>query len=161
MGGGNYFSSPLRRGDFDLLFFLCTQESIHRLLHQFREEGEAKEVSFTWLRVFYSGRVAEFFDGDQAYGRADDFLEELVLTPPSIIDVGGGRVGLIDPMRITEDIINVRTQVAREWMQFMKYVPQDHIDLRKTLFERQILKWGQTPLQSEERVGVIEGGEYE
>jgi hypothetical protein len=38
-----------------------------------------------WLRNFYSERVAEFFDGDLPYGRADDFIEELLLSTPSII----------------------------------------------------------------------------
>mmetsp|Transcript_36911 Transcript_36911/g.75285 ORF Transcript_36911/g.75285 Transcript_36911/m.75285 type:complete len:449 (-) Transcript_36911:415-1761(-) len=154
-------SSPLRMGNFDLLFLLCTQESIHRILRNFREEGEAKEVSFAWLRDFYATRVTDYFDGNQRYGRADDFLEEMLLTPPAIIDLRDGKMGLIDPLRIAESIVQMRTQVAREWKEAVESVPADHTDLRRMLFEKQMLKWGHTPQQVEEQVEVIEGGDYE
>ena len=60
--------SPFRRGSFDLLYNLCTQASIHRLLHSLRERGD--DSNLDWLRDFYVDRLADYFDGDLPYGRA-------------------------------------------------------------------------------------------
>ena len=108
-------SSPFRKGDFDLLCNLCTQASVHRLLRQLKGGGKTCELSFNFLRSFYVDRVAEYFDGDQKYGRADDFLEELLLTSPSISKGSDGIAGLADPMGLAEKIIEIRTEVVEEW----------------------------------------------
>jgi len=124
-------SSPYRKGSFDLLGLLATQESIHRVLREYREAGEEREVSFEWLRNFYVSRVSEYFDGSQEYGRADDFLEELLLTAPAMKEMDG-KLGFIDPMRIAEDIIATRSEVAKDWKDIVEKVPTvDHADLRK------------------------------
>ena len=135
-------SSPFRKENFDLLYNLCTQASIHHLLKHLAEAGEAKEVSFVWLRDFYMERVAEFFYGDQKYGRADDFLEELLLASPSVIYTDDGKVGLADPMGLAEQIIEVRKDVVAEWKELMMQVPQDHTaGIRKVLVEKQMQAW--------------------
>ena len=123
-------SSPYRQGSFDLLGLLATQESIHRVLRGYREAGDEREVSFEWLREFYVSRASKFFDGSQEYGRADDFLEELLLTAPAMKEMDG-KVGFIDPMRIAEDIIAMRSEVAQDWRDIVVDVPtKDHADLR-------------------------------
>lgn len=60
--------SPFRKGSFDLLYNLCTQASIHRLLHLLRERGD--DANLDWLLDFYVDRVETYFDGDVPYGRA-------------------------------------------------------------------------------------------
>lgn len=60
--------SPFRKGSFDLLYNLCTQASIHRLLHLLRERGD--ETNLNWLLEFYVDRLPDYFDGDVPYGRA-------------------------------------------------------------------------------------------
>jgi len=61
--------SPFRKGNFDLLYNLCTQASIHRLLSStLREQGD--EANHELLRRFYVERLDEFFDGDLPFGRA-------------------------------------------------------------------------------------------
>ena len=139
-------SSPLRKGNFDLLCNICTQASVHRLLRDLAEAGEAKEVSFKWLKDFYTNRVAEFFDGDQKYGRADDFLEELLLASPSLIYSDKDKASLADPMGIAERIIEIRKEVVAEWKQLMKQVPQDHSSgIRKVLLDKQMAAWNSRP----------------
>lgn len=139
-------SSPYRKGSFDLLGLLATQESIHRVLREYREAGEERDVSFEWLRGFYVSRVSQYFDGSQEYGRADDFLEELLLTAPAMKEMDG-TVGFIDPMRIAEDIIATRSEVAKDWKDMIEKVPTvDHAQLRTialqlrmgTLFEKSV-----------------------
>lgn len=125
-------SSPNRKGNFDLLLLLATQEAVHRVLREYREKGEQREVSFEWLRDFYTERVPSFFDGDQKHGRADDFMEELLLSSPSMKELDG-KVGLIDPLRIAEDIIAMRSEVARDWKEIVAKAPQDHMELQKVL----------------------------
>ncbi len=130
-------SSPFRCGNFDLMVLLSTQESIHRVLRDYRKAGPEREVSYAWFSEFYTSRVADYFDGQQSYGRADDFLEELLLTPPAF-KTEANVVALIDPLRITEDIIRTRSLVAEEWKELMVNVGRDHMELRKALLARQI-----------------------
>jgi len=128
-------SSPYRKGSFDLLGLLATQESIHRVLREYKEAGEERDVSFEWLRTYYISRVSDYFDGNQSYGRADDFLEELMLTPPAMKEMDG-KMGFIDPMRIAEDIIATRSEVAKDWKDIIADVPLvDHAELRKVVLQ--------------------------
>lgn len=136
-------SSPLRKGNFDLMLLLSTQESIHRVLKEYAQAGDERDVSFAWLRDFYLERVNDYFDGHQRFGRADDFLEELLLTPPMLksLDDSAHRqemMGLIDPLRIAEDIIRKRGEVGREWKEIMGNTPHEHMELRRELLARQM-----------------------
>mmetsp|Transcript_17353 Transcript_17353/g.38390 ORF Transcript_17353/g.38390 Transcript_17353/m.38390 type:complete len:406 (+) Transcript_17353:230-1447(+) len=137
-------SSPFRRGSFDLLYNVATQESIHRLLRSFQQTGEAKVVSFEWLRDFYVSRVEEFFDGDLNYGCADAFMEQLLLTSPSVIYTDDGKMGLADPLRLAEQLIMIRSDVLDEWKEIMRHVPEDHIEIRKLLLNKQMDPYGKS-----------------
>jgi hypothetical protein len=135
--------SPLRKGNFDLLYNLCTQASVHRLLKEFREAGDAKEVSYAWLSEFYRDRVASYFDGDLPYGRADDFVEELLLSPPSVIHQGDGKMALVDPFGLAEQLIETRNDIVAEWKEAMQQVPADHQDgIRRIILNKQMAAWG-------------------
>mmetsp|Transcript_65432 Transcript_65432/g.77454 ORF Transcript_65432/g.77454 Transcript_65432/m.77454 type:complete len:400 (+) Transcript_65432:152-1351(+) len=142
----NQASSPFRKGNFDLLYNLCTQASVHRLLRSLAEQGQSeadKRINFAWLRDFYCARVEDFFDGDQPYGRADDFMEELLFTSPSVVYTSDRKPGLADPLGLAESIISIRNDVVHEWKHIMTNVPQDHTELRKVLFDKQMQSWGQ------------------
>lgn len=126
-------SSPFRKGNFDLLGLLATQESIHRVLREYSSSEGEREISFMWLRDFYFARLATHFDGAQQYGRADDFLGELLLTAPSMKQIED-TLGLIDPNRIAEDIIAMRSVVAQEWRDTITEVLRtDHETLRTSI----------------------------
>jgi len=131
-------SSPLREGNFDLLVLLATQESIHRVLREDKEAGSESRSAFDWFRDFYVKRAAEFFDGNQKYSRADDFLEELLLAPPSVKQ-GGGKASIIDPLGVAERIIRMRNTVSQEWKKILMDTSEDHIGLRRKLLSRQML----------------------
>jgi hypothetical protein len=135
--------SPLRKGNFDLMYNLCTQASVHRLLKQFQDAGEAKEISYSWLSEFYRDRVADYFDGDQPYGRADDFVEELLLSSPSVIQREDGKLALADPFGLAEQVITTRDEIVSEWKEAMQQVPTDHQDgIRRILLNKQMAAWG-------------------
>lgn len=140
-------SSPFRKGNFDLVYNLCTQASIHRLLREYKEvQNEANSISFAWLREFYISRVEKYFDGNQNYGRADDFIEELLLSSPSVIYTDDGKAGLADPMGMAEAIISKRREVVDEWKVLMANVPKDHADgIRRNLLTKQMEAWGSGP----------------
>lgn len=133
-------SSPFRKGNFDLLHLLATQESIHRVLRELKEAGSKMEISFAWLRDFYYERIPNFFDGNQRYGRYDDFLEELLQSIPTLKNEGRGQVSIIDPIGLTEKIIRMRGAVALEWKDIMISTPEDHTDLRRSLLNKQMLR---------------------
>ena len=142
-------SSPFRRGNFDLLYNLATQESVHKLLRSLQAAGEAKIVSFEWLRDFYIDKVEEYFDGSLEYGRADDFIEEFLLTSPSVIYTDDGKMGLADPLGLAEQIIQTRSIVLDEWQELMRQVPDDHSALRRLILDKQMAASGYKPFGSE------------
>ncbi len=134
-------STPLRSSSFDLLFLLSTQEAIHRLLVSYEDEGEEKAVSRAWLKKFYVDNLETYFDGCQTFGRADDFIDDLLVTPPALKTIGD-KIGFIDPLAIAEDIIDFRAIVANEWREAMSNVVEDHEPIQNDIFVRQISKWG-------------------
>lgn len=135
-------STLLRASSLDLLFLLSTQESIHRVLKSYMK-ADSTIITFEWFRKYYTENVGKYFDGVQRYCRADDFLDALLLTPPSTINKDG-KISLIDPLAIVEDIVKARAEVTMEWKSKMSTVSDDHMDLRKESFVRQMAKWGQS-----------------
>ena len=134
MGNQDRDSSPLRRSNFDLLLLLCTQESIHRVLRSYREEDRVE--SLAWLRDFYISRVSEFFDGhNQLSGRGDLFLEELLLSTPSVVRKED-ELHLIDPLRMAENIIRERSRVACDWKKLVAETSDDHMGIRRIILAK-------------------------
>jgi len=129
-------SSPYRSSNFDLLVLLLTQESVHRVMRDYMEQSMP---ALDWLKEFYFGRVRKFFDGHQSQGRADDFLEEILLSPPSFMK-DGEQAHLIDPTVVAEDIIRERSNVAQEWKHIISCTWEDHVDLRRCLLAKTLGK---------------------
>jgi hypothetical protein len=160
------YSSPLRASNFDLLLLLTTQESIHRVLNSYKKSGENKEVSFAWLKEFYTKKIKDYFDGDQSFGRADDFMDELLGTGPLLKSLPGGKMGFIDPLAIAEDIIDQREVIAKEWKEVMTNVSTEHQIIRQEIWIRQMARWGQ-PISSnsknqvETEVQATKSGDFE
>ena len=132
-GSGDMAPSPLRKGNFDLVVLLATQESIHRILNNQQQEDLGREQSKyqAFLRDFYTKRVESHFTGIQRYGRADDFLEELLFYSPSSSRANNGLSFYVDTVRLAEIILNERQQVALEWQAMSQDVPNDHIVIRR------------------------------
>ena len=127
--------SPLRKGNFDLLVLLATQESIHRVLNDKSRQHRPERVTNEFLRTFYMERM-HYFRGPQRYGRADDFLEELLATPPSMITVDEGVTSLIDPTRIAELVMEAREDVATEWKALAAESPKEHMEIQRMRLNR-------------------------
>ena len=155
-------SSSFRKGNFDLLGLLATQESIHRVLQKYKDEATSLgelNVSFEWLKQFYFARIPTHFDGNQEYGRADDFLEELLIAAPSVKVNNGKLMGFIDPMRMAEDIIEARSQVAHDWRDLVMNVPtKDHAELRSMCLSIRMGKAIERSPSAEEPIRVDDGG---
>uniref|UniRef100_A0A7S3L8G9 Uncharacterized protein n=1 Tax=Amphora coffeiformis TaxID=265554 RepID=A0A7S3L8G9_9STRA len=142
-GSGDMAPSPLRKGNFDLVVLLATQESICRILNnQQLEELKRSEqhVYRQFLQKFYIERLESHFTGIQRYGRADDFLEELLFS------VG---TAVVDPVRLTEIILREREQVALEWQAMSQDVPNDHIVIKRLQLEK-LMESYNTPKESEQ-----------
>jgi Tfp pilus assembly PilM family ATPase len=57
----------------------------------------------------------------------------------------GRNVELVDPQRIAEDIINMRSEVAKEWKEIVTTIPQEHTGLRKALYAKHMSKYDTQP----------------
>lgn len=135
----DYAPSPLRKGNFDLLCLLTTQESIHRVLNGYtsnskssgKQPTDADKVAHYFLRNFYQARRVSHFSGSQRYGRADDFLEELLSTAPSLITVHEGVTLMVDPNHVAEIVLKEREAVAQEWKEMAANAPQEHMEIKR------------------------------
>lgn len=130
-------SSPFRRSNFDLLYNLCTQAAVHRILREMKSQGN-KTISFLFLRDWYTDRAHEYFDGQLEFGQADDFIDDLLQTPPYLLSTQDGNSELVDPVGCAEMIIKMREKVAKDWQVMMKRVSKDHTGLRQALLSSQM-----------------------
>jgi len=154
--------SPLRKGNFDLLYSLITQSAILQLLESedgvvVGEDVVQNRASQLFLSQFYKDRLLSHFVGSQWYGKGDDFIEELMFGSPIMMprheckDRDKGDEGeeeieeseisktpplVVEPMRIAEQILLRRDKLALEWMDIMKAVPSEHTDIRKFQLDR-------------------------
>jgi len=135
-----YAPSPLRKGNFDLLLLLTTQESVRRILLQ--GTGDSSRASnaagVEFLRSFYNKRRETYFSrGSGRYGRADDFLEELMLSSPSIVtEKYSEETVLIDPLRLAEVIVLEREDVCKAWAEIARISPEEHMEIVKLQLDR-------------------------
>jgi hypothetical protein len=148
----DYTPSPLRKGNFDLLTLLTTQEAIHRILNRISSSlrpssdnecpvevvvvggaGSAMidSISGQYLHTFYTQRIGTHFTGSNFYNRAEDFLDELVQTLPSIVQVQDEDCGIVDPVRIVQCILIERERVASDWLELALDVPQSHTSIKR------------------------------
>lgn len=146
----DFAPSPLRKGNFDLLVLLTTQEAIHRVLNsQARSESNSNDnTADRFLYNFYTERLVTHFTGIQPYGRADDFVEELLTTPPRLMQISETLTSLIDPVRIAELILQEREQVALEWKQVAKSSPQMHMEIKRLQLNRLMGRTGEEEMNS-------------
>ena len=120
--------SALRKGNFDLVTLLATQEAIHRLLNN-------KESKVKYLRDFYTNRIFTHFTGIQRYGRADDFLEELLFSSGRCYTSDGESI-MADPVQLTEMILKERSKVALEWQAMCREIPTVHMAIKRLQLNR-------------------------
>lgn len=95
-----------------------------------RQSG-VERVTNHYLRNFYAQRLVSHFSGNQRYGRADDFLEELLGTPPSVVQLADGSTSLIDTHNIAELILKEREALAWEWKELARNAPHEHMEIKR------------------------------
>lgn len=95
-------SSPYRKSNFDLLLLLATQESIHRVLNSYKNDDNVRPQTHEWLLEFYLDNVNEYFDGHQTYARSEDFLEEILKSPQTLIETNNEILAWTDPAIVAE-----------------------------------------------------------
>lgn len=150
----DYMPSPLRKGNYDLLVLLATQESIHRVLNPAGESSHEDTVNVVnsepmaqsdrqFLSNFYLNRLVSHFTGGQRYGRAEQFLQELLLSTPGVVTAYEEKVQedgvasssssspLVDPTRIAEQILHARQNVALEWARRAAGVAELHMEIKR------------------------------
>ena len=140
IGDGSLPSSPLRRANFDLLYGLCTRASAHRLLWELERSASSSSTNiddiddnvilFEWFKQFYVDNAPLYFDGDQNFGRSDEFIDAVLRAPPPLPDGWHST----DPLRMAQRIVSIQKDVALEWMGMMEEVEEDHRVLNDVIF---------------------------
>ena len=134
----DYLPSPLRKGNFDLLLTLTTQEAIHRVLNDQLSSSHhlSDPSSRLFLRNFYMNRIYTHFTGSNWYGRAEDFLADLLQSSPSAMQDQEGDIALVDPLRVADLVLKHREQVAEDWLEMALDVPDSHTQIKRMQFNR-------------------------
>jgi hypothetical protein len=61
------------------------------------------------------------------------------LSPPKFTEVGDAKkVGLVDPLRIAEDVIRMRATVIQDWKEILEIVPKEHTAIRMAALDLQM-----------------------
>lgn len=126
----NISPSPLRKGNFDLLTLLTTQEAIHRVLNDPERRNGVHAMGNKFLKDFYLARLVSHFTGSQRYRRADHFFEEMLAMGPNLQSLNG-QTALVNPAGIAETLIKVRGAVALEWRALAQQVPEEHLEIQR------------------------------
>ena len=141
--------SPLRKGNFDLLYNLITQEAVVNLLQNgfYIDDNQVLNDScLRYLEKFYRERVLTHFVGAQFYWKGDDFIDEMMLASPIVMydDMGNDEAETIsleiEPLRIAEQVLLRRDYLALEWLKIMEEIPSDHTEIRSMQLERMMGK---------------------
>ncbi len=79
----------------------------------------------------------------------DDFIEEMLLSSPSIKHGDDGKVTLTDPFGVSEQIIEIRNDIVSEWIVAMEQVPVAHQNgVRGKILSKQMSAWNSSPVNS-------------
>jgi len=134
----NIPASPLRKGNFDLLKLLTTQEAVHRVLNDPERQEGPSAVSNRFLAEFYASRIMHYFHGNVNYGMADMFLQDLLAESPLLQELDG-MTALIDPILLAGLVLEQREKVATEWRSLATLVPDEHLPIRRLQLSQQVL----------------------
>jgi len=133
-------SSPYRKANFDLLLLLATQESIHHILNSYKKDDTIRPETKEWLLNFYTENVNEYFDGHQTCARSEDFLEQMLKSPRTVIETNNDILAWVDPANVAEDVVRERSEVILDWMRVAETILDEHTDLRRLLFTNMVSK---------------------
>jgi hypothetical protein len=117
----NRSSSPYRKANFDLLLLLATQESIHRVLKSYKDDDEVRKETYEFLLDFYKDHVKNHFDGHQTYARSEDFLDEMLTSPRTLIETKNEILAWVNPARVAEGecVVLLDTNVSAGYLLFV------------------------------------------
>ncbi|CAJ1946898.1 unnamed protein product [Cylindrotheca closterium] len=127
---GEPLPSPLRKGNFDLLMLFTLQESIHRVLNTAEDDAD-----LTLLRNIYVEKRDSYFVGSVDYGRAEDFLVELLESSCSG-HLQDEEVASVDPLRVVKLVLHTQATMAMELIEVALETPNEHLEIRRRQLQR-------------------------
>lgn len=118
-GGG----SPYREANFDLALCLGLYMAV-----ELNEGGD-------WFRKFCEGRAERLLRPERGIRRAaDGFLAALLSQSPLLKESGIAS----DPMGICGELLGRRVQICDVWMETLKTVPEEQLDLEREILEESL-----------------------
>ena len=85
--------------------------------------------------------MEKYSEGNQRFGRANDFIDDLLLIPSCLKELEDDKIDFVDATAIDEDIISYRSKVFSEWKTEVFKVPENHTKLKENLHVRQMERW--------------------
>lgn len=116
--------SPLRHKNWNKLVVLVTQHALTRLMPYLRDTSNH---DYMYLLNFVS-RYGSLSDGDA-------FVEELLTKPPV---ERTNPTYTVNPRALAVQILDLRAEIADEWIVHMKNVPDEQLKLSRTALSRSV-----------------------
>ena len=148
VGDSGIDCTPLRQPSYDLLKNAATAEALRRLLTELEGDPKQQHVSM-WLSDFIATHAAALTDAEAARARAHtregrggwhvarDVILRLMSQPVSVAVGTNGEAHFLDPLALAESTMTYRAQIATEWSEMMRRVPDGHLALeRRRLSDR-------------------------
>ena len=130
------FSSPLRQSTFDLLKNAVTDVALQQLIDEEARSGSPQQCE--WIKGFTSRSAQALRAPAEQWNVAREVMRTLMTQPPSIATGPDGSTCLLDPLALSERLLELRLEVASEWAQLMPRVPDDHLQLARARLELSI-----------------------
>ena len=97
----------------------------------YSKAGKEKHVHFIWLIDYYKSSLEKYSEGNQKFGRANDFIDDLLLIPSCLKELEDDKIDIVDATAIVEDIMPYRSKVVSEWKTEIFKVPENHTKLKE------------------------------
>ena len=130
-------TSPLRQASFDLLMRALTRAALRAVVLE-KDRDQLTRYSAEWLRAFDAAHSAPF--GTTEWRVAEGFITTLMAEPLALSTSPGGQPRFLDPLQLADRLLELRADIADDWVDALEQVPSDHVELVRRRLDLQDLE---------------------
>ncbi|KAI0566719.1 Chaperonin-like RbcX [Gracilaria domingensis] len=119
-------NSPLRYKNYHALKTLTTRHAVSRLLPYIRDCGPNHDYMY----------LLQFCKAYGSIDDGDDFVKKLMAKP---LENRTHPNHLIQPRGLALQILELRWAIAEEWISIMKFIPEEHMLMNRSILERSVM----------------------
>ena len=103
-----------------------------------KDRDQLTRYSAEWLRAFDAAHSAPF--GTTEWRVAEGFITTLMAEPLALSTSPGGQPRFLDPLQLADRLLELRADIADDWVDALEQVPSDHVELVRRRLDLQDLE---------------------